>query len=177
MSVSPNQPASLNMLSPLKFQFMVKKLPNVNFFCQSVSMPNVTLGIANVGTPFVKLQLPGDHLEYSELLITFMVDENMVNYIEMYNWMLALGFPESFNQYKALEDIDSRLNPTGTDQLVSDASMFIYNSASNPNVEVKFINLWPSTMSDINFDIRNTDVEYIECTVSFAFERYDVIPL
>lgn len=171
MTCSVNQPQNLNFLSPIKFQFSVDKIPGVNFFCQSVSMPNVTIGQSDVGTPFIKLPLPGDHIDYSELLITFLIDENMSNYIEMYNWMRGLAFPEAFTEYAGLA------GESATGRVISDASLFIYSSANNPNVQIKFINMWPNTMSDINFDTRNNDVEYVECTTSFAFERYDVIKL
>ena len=176
MSVA-NSPETTNFLSPLKFQFFIDKFPNCNFFCQSVSMPNVTLGTSFAPSPFIKLPIPGDHIEYSEMLITFMIDEKMNNYKEMYDWILGLGFPKDFTQYANLAERDRRSKLVTGDSgvIMSDATLFIYNSASNPNVEMRFLNLFPTNLSDIAFDLRNNDVEYMEATVGFTFERFDII--
>ena len=82
------EPKSTNFLSPLGGKFTIKKLPSVNFFVQSVAIPSVTVGEIPIGTPFsAKLQLPGDLVTFGDLVITFRVDENMENYLEIFNWI------------------------------------------------------------------------------------------
>jgi len=174
MAILNNTPSNINFMSPLKFTFTVHKLPNVNFFVQGVTLPSITVTPRFEPTPFVKLPFPGDHIEFTELLITYRVDEDMKNYLEVFNWMTALGFPKDFNQYKALADRDRRTNVSGTDSIMSDATLIIHNSNANPNMKVNFINLFPTTLSELMFDTRQQDIEYVENTVSFAFERFEV---
>ena len=35
-------------------------------------------------------------------LLRFLVDENMVNYMAIHNWMTGLGFPETTQEFKDL---------------------------------------------------------------------------
>jgi len=176
MAVTNNTPNNINFMSPLKFGFQVKKLPNVNFFCQAVVLPSLTVSARYEPTPFVKLNIPGDHIEFTELMITFRVDEDMKNYLEIFNWLTALGFPKDFSQYRTLADKDKRLNPlaSGDDGIMSDANLIIQNSAAVGNLRVDFVNLFPTSLSELQFDTRQTDVEYIECNATFSFERFDV---
>lgn len=174
MAALTNQPDNLNFLSPLKFDFVINKLPHVNFFCQSVLLPAVTLGTAEVPTPFVKMPNPGTHIDFTEFQVSFRVDEQMQSYLELYNWTRALGFPETFDEYKTLSDTDRRKNPLGDGDIMSDATLIIHNSAAQPNLKVKFVGLFPSTLSELMFDLRGGDISYIECIASFRYERFDI---
>ena len=174
MAALTNQPKNLNFLSPLKFTFVVNKLPNVNFFVQSVLLPAVSLNAVEVPTPFVKLPQAGDHIDYTEFQIGFRVDEQMESYRELYHWIEALGFPESFDQYKELADGDRRVNPNGDKEILSDGTLIIHNSNTNANIRVKFTGLFPSTLSELAFDLRAGDVQYIECVASFRYEKFEI---
>jgi len=136
MAALTNQPKNLNFLSPLKFTFVVNKLPHVNFFVQSVLLPAVSLNAVEVPTPFVKLPQAGDHIDFTEFQIGFRVDEQMESYRELYHWIEALGFPESFEQYKELADGDRRVNPNGDKEILSDGTLIIHNSNTNANIKV-----------------------------------------
>ena len=46
-----------------------------------------------------------------------------------------------------------------------------------PNIEVKFQDLFPVTISDINFTTTDTDVNYVTNTVSFKYKRFFVTKL
>lgn len=173
MSAISNTPTNLNFLSPLKFKFTLTKLPNTNFFIQGVTLPSISMSANYQPSPFVKLPLPGDHIDFGELIISFRVDEDMKNYLELFDWMIALGFPKDFTQYKALHDVDRRLNTRSTDGIMSDGNLIIMNSNAKSNKKVTFYNMFPTTLSDISFDTRQSDVDYIECSASFAYERFE----
>ena len=46
--------------------------------------------------------LPGDTISFSDLEITFLVDENLENYREIHGWMYGIGFPKSRTQFADL---------------------------------------------------------------------------
>ena len=157
-----------NALSPINFQFTIKKLPTVNLYVQQVTLPSLTLGASNILTPFIKLPIPGDHLVFGDLNVTFKVDEDLKNYKEMYDWIIAVGFPDSFDQYKAIASQTSGLG------IYSDATLIILNSAKNPNYSILFTDLYPIALTELTFDTRATDVEYLEATATFAFKSYTI---
>lgn len=153
-----------NFLSPLGFAFKIKRLPNVEFFVQGASVPGVNMNETTSPTPFKNIHLAGDKLEYDPFTITIRVDENMHSYEEILNWMVGLTKPSSFEQYKALQNSD--------DGLYSDASLIIFNSSQNPNVEFSFEKVFPTSMSNINMDVTAQGIMYITCEVTFQHNGF-----
>lgn len=170
MSVLDNQPLDQSFLSPLGFKLQVKKTPHVNYFVQKVNVPSVTLGTADIDSPFTKIPFPGTKLTFGNLQVTFKVDENMVNYLEIYSWLRDVGFPDNFAQYN---NIAGRSITSG-DGVYSDITLIVLSSAMNPNIEFTFFDCFPVDLSEITFDSTSADVDYLTATVSFANRRFDV---
>ena len=61
----------------------------VDFFCQS-KLPYLPYPYPLFYTRFNKIPQPGDELQYGELDIRFLVDENMKNYYQVHDWMREL---------------------------------------------------------------------------------------
>ena len=157
-----------NMLSPVGFNFEIKKTPHMNFFVQSVTLPGITLGQIDVPNQFRKVPMYGDSIEYSELEVVFKINEDLTNYIEIFDWITAIGFPDNFQQFKNLKN-----KPAASgDGLFSDATLTLLSSAMNPNIQIFITDLFPSSLSPITMDTRDTSIEYIEATASFRFQNY-----
>jgi len=170
MSAYTNQPDNKSFLSPIGFRFNVQKLPHVNYFCTSAEIPDIAMGqIDTVNNTFIKLPVPGDKLTFGVLNVRFMVDEDMKNFLEIYDWMVALGYPDNFSQY---ESIARGIQNVG--EVYSDGSLIITTSQYKPNVEVKFIDMYPVSLSALSFDISVTDVEYLQADVGFAYRKYEL---
>jgi hypothetical protein len=166
-------PTNKSFLSPLGFDFSIKKLPTTNFFVTRATIPGFTLGIAAAPTPFVRLPIPGDKIEFNDLQVTFKIDEDMKNYLEVFNWIMGLGFPDRYEQYAALK----RKGKGTGDGIYSDASLTILTSAMNPNMEFTFRNVFPYSLTDVDFTTSIADVEYLEATVGFRYELFTVSTL
>ena len=82
MNARADQPTNLNYLSPLGFKFTLRRSPTVNYFCQSVDIPAISMTPVNTPTPVGILVRPGDKIVYEPLTLSFRVDEDMKNYIE-----------------------------------------------------------------------------------------------
>lgn len=164
--------ANKNFLSPLGYKFVITRLPNVDYFCQSVEFPSVTLNSTSVPNPFQKLPVAGTELTYGNITINFKIDEDLSNYKEIYNWMLALGFPESYEQYRSLADksaVDSQ-------RIRSDASLVILSSSKNPKHEIKFFDIFPVGLSGMKFDSTLSDVAYLEANAEFIYRMFTLDP-
>ena len=177
MSATTNLPSNKNFLSPLGFTFSIKKTPNVNYFVQAATIPMLTLGQSDMQTPFVKLPIPGDHIEFGVLNITFRIDEEMRNYKEIFDWIIALGFPDNFGQFSSVATSRGKFggrvtNPASGAGVYSDATLMILNSVKAPIIEVVFKNLYPTSLSSVDFDTKFTDVDYVEASATFAYESF-----
>jgi hypothetical protein len=107
--VNTTNPSSVyNFLRPNAFKFTIKDIPHVAYTCQSANLPALQLGFATQPTPFIDLPRIGDKLAYSEFTIRFLIAEDMVNYRELLEWLVALGFPNTYNEYPGF--VGERLN-------------------------------------------------------------------
>lgn len=168
MSAYTRQLTNRNFLSPLGFKFVLAKAPAIEYFIQTVNIPSIGLGTAEVPTPFVKLPLAGDHLDFGELSLSYKIDEDMKNYLEIYNWIKGLGFPDNFDQYRNISNLPSR------DGIYSDATLIILTSSKNANIFIKFKNIFPTSLDAVQFDTTQTDVEYVSTSVTFKYQSFDI---
>jgi hypothetical protein len=170
MSAIDNTPENRNFLSPLNFKFTIKKAPHVNFFVQKVNIPQIDLRSPIAPNEFVKAPYPGDHVDFSQLDITFKVDEDLQNYLELHNWIKGLGFPETYDQYKELVT-----KPSWTGEgIYSDISVMALSSTKMANYEIVFVDAYPVRLSEIVFESTDTDVNYITASASFDYTYYTI---
>ena len=155
-----------NYLSAGGFKIQVKRLPNVEFFSNKVLLPSVTTNSVKSDTPLSAFYSVGDHVNYADLDLTFIVDENMNNYIEIYEWVKAFGTTENLESYGKLE--------SSADGLTSDISLMILNSHKNPNIEVTFLNAFPIGITPVSLDLSGQDVTYVEATVTLRYDRFNI---
>ena len=164
-------PAKINPLSPNGFNFSISKAPNVTFFCQQAALPGIMLGEPTFATPFSTQPIPGDTLSYSPLTLNFLVDEQMLNYNVLYNWIVALGFPENYQQYTTLLAGDT----VAYGELAknySDATLEILDANNNVIRTVTFYDAFPTALESINFSSTNTDVPYVVGQATFRFGHF-----
>jgi hypothetical protein len=175
---SLNQITNRNFLSPLGFQFSLQKKPKIDFFCTSANIPGINLGVAIQSTPLKPIPIPGDVLSYEDFTIRFNVDEDLENYLEVYNWLIQFGFPSNFSQYQQLLNEDT--NSEGIQNAISgmsDGSLLVYTSNYVPNLRVDFKDLFPVSLSDIIFDSTNTDVNFVTAQVTFKYTVFNIVKL
>ena len=159
-----------NFLSPAGFKFNLSRAPKVDFFSNSVNIPNINLGVAIQSTYLKDIPVPGDKIAYGDLEVQFFVDENLENYLQIHDWMRALGFPESID-----ETIPLTVNPDDLEgSAYSDGTLIIYNSSFNAVAKVEFQSLFPSSLSSMEFNAQVTDINYIMATASFKYTIFNV---
>ena len=154
-------PERVNPLLPTYFRFHVNRLPAVSFFCQTASLPTVTMSEVQMSTPFVPAKFPSN-LDFDELSITFIVDEQMKNWLEIFNWMRSCTQVENYNEFATAQTH------------LSDATLIILNSAKNPKISVTFKGLYPRTLSALDFSSTVIDPEAMQATATFAYRNYNV---
>lgn len=150
-----------NYLSPVSFKVIIERLPAVEFFTQRVTIPGLSMTPPEQVSPLHRIYTTPDRIDYPDLDIGFVCDENMDNYNEILQWMEGMGTPESSDQRLNLE-----ASKYGS---MSDISIVIENSNRNPNLKFTFTECFPIAMSGVALDVSATDVIYPEVTVSFRY--------
>ena len=150
MASLANQPKNMNPLADVQFKFDIAALPETSFFVQTASLPGITLSPMEIGLP----QRQGfarstGTISYEELSITFLVDEYLKNWMEIYNWL------------------------TG-DISYTSGVLTILSSSMNPTMEAHFKQLFPTNLSELAFDSTTADPTYHQATVSFKYTEYTI---
>ena len=144
-----DQPKNINPLSDVQFKFDIAALPNTSFFVQSCNLPGITLEAQVITTP--QLQNFTRHtgiVTYEALDITFMIDEYLKNWQEIYEWMI------------------------GEESKYTTAVLTLVSSSMNPTMEFHFKDIFPTTLSAITFDSTTTDPVYQTASISFNYTEY-----
>ena len=190
-STSPlaRQPDKLDYLSPTQFKFNIHQLPKVEFYCTAANVPAISLGEAVFPTPYKEIPIMGDTLTYDNLSITFVVDEHLENYIELHNWLIGIGFPKNRNQFSNFrsstsstpvatqglsDDIGDVKPATASRGMFGDATLTILSNKNNPIVEVRFKDVYPASLSGLNYTQQATDVEYLTASADFKYTLYEI---
>ena len=160
----PLQPNEINQLNVVSFETNFTRLPNVNFFCQRINIPSIGLGLASQATPFSDIPVLGDKLIFEQLTLNFIVSEDLSNYLEIYNWLISIGFPENDTQFNLN---NSNVDPI--ENLRSDMNIIINTNKSNPNYSITFRDAFPVSLGSIELDAAATSLEPIILDVSFAY--------
>ena len=190
-NIQLRQPAKLDYASPIQFRFKCSKLPEVEFTCQTANIPGVTLGEGVMPTPLKDIPIPGDKLSFGSLDINFLVDENLNNYKEIHDWLLGIGFPQNHTQFQNLQASGQDRFPgstrstavTGTSTpqplkeggIYSDATLTVLNSKNIAKTEIRFQNVYPTSLGSLSYDVKLTDVDYLQAAVSFNYMYYEIV--
>lgn len=171
MTAVDRTPSNLNYLSPLNFKISLKRAPHIEFFIQHFDLPGIALPGPEFKQPFQDVPIPGEHMTFDDLRIEFIVDEDLKNYLEIHNWIRALGKPTKFEEYA---EIASQTSYSGNG-IYSDITLSILTNLKNANYEINFIDCWPTALSGMSFLTTDEDVKYITATATFKYNYYDIV--
>ena len=175
-SIYDKQIKNRNFLSPTGFKFVLNRAPKVSFFGNEANIPDVNLGVAEQPTYLRDIPTPGDKIDFGDLSIRFLVDEDLVNYMELQRWIRGLGYPENMDEFRKLEGestLPSNFGQSG-DDIYSDGTLQILSSNLVPSFQVVFNDLFPYTLSTVMFDATDTDIEYFTADVAFKYTIYNL---
>ena len=192
-NVNLRAPEKLDYASPIQFRFKCTKLPEVEFFCQTANVPGISLGDATFATSLKDISIPGDTVVYSSLDMTFLVDENLNNYKELHDWIIGLGFPQDYRQFSDVLGTGADRFPGSTSSsaatgtsikqplseggIYSDATLTVLSNKNIAKTEIRFQNVYPTSLGSLSYDIKAGDVDYLQVQASFNYMYYDIIQL
>lgn len=160
------QPINRNAALGTNFRFSLIKVPNVTYFCTSITTP------ASNSNPLsydyitaAPLKLPGSKSS-TDMSIRFIISEDFKNYMEMVNW-LRYGAP-----YRDFQEIKSE------DELGrGDGQILLLNNSKVPVQMITFRNLIPTNLSGFTLSNSESDPPVLNATVSFVYDTFTITKL
>ena len=166
------QIANRNFLSGVAFKFNLTKFPKVDFFSNSARIPELNLELTRQPSYLKNIDVPGERLTYGDFTLRFLVDENMENYLSVYEWLTGLGFPETTKEFaEIIKDKEGQRDPK---EAFCDGTLRILNSNYREVAKVKFNDLFPTSLTSLDFDATATDVQYLTAEATFKYTIYDL---
>ncbi|MFW6272799.1 MAG: hypothetical protein ACOC2U_03365 [bacterium] len=164
-------PPNINHLSQIKFSAIFTRNPNVEYFIQSVTLPGLSMGTDIYPNFLTNIPIPGDKVQYEQLTFAFIVDEDLRNWWELKQWMTAITFADDTDDYKELTENATALDPSkGT--IYSNLSIFLYNHNQVANREITFNQVFPVSLSGVQFDATLTDESPALAQVALEFVNF-----
>ena len=185
-SAIDRNPSNLDLARPTQFRFDILKIPNTTYFAQEINLPGIAFsGDAIMNSRYKSMPFMGDTLDFSPLELGFVVQENLENYREIHDWMTGIGFPTNPLEFaNAISNEDTKDignagkgNVTNPSVLTSDATLTILSNKNNPSIQVKFRNIYPTSLSGLQFDTKETSTEGLTASVTFNYDLYEIAVL
>lgn len=155
-----------NFLSPIGFKMLLEQFPKVPYFSQSANIPGIGLNTVEAPT-FLGRSIPFDAsgLNYEPLNLAFLVDEDLENYLIIHNWMRSIAGGDMLGERGDFEEEYS---------VTCDASLAIMNSNMRTNFFVNFKDIFPVSLSGLEFNATIDGTEYATATVEFRYTTYAI---
>lgn len=178
MTALTRNPQNTNLKQSTKFRLNFDRLPGITYFCQSANLPGISASEVPRATPFVDVYVPGEKLVYDTFNVTFIVDEDMRAWTEVHDWLRGITFPNNFEEYINLGRAG---NPAYTassftnkpQPQYSSAVLTLYSNKNNPNMRIKFIGIFPISLSTIIFNTQDTAENIVTADATFRFSYYN----
>jgi hypothetical protein len=175
MTVLNRNPSNPNMLQPNKFTLNLSRAPNLQYFCQTVTLPGISTSEIPVQNPFVELYAPGEKAIYDTLNVTFLVDAEMTAWLEIHDWLRAMTFPTDYEEYRNLGQLNkftTALNSKSPQY--TDGAVTILSAANKPYFKINFIDMFPISLGGFMMSATDTPETIITSDATFRFTYFNV---
>lgn len=176
MTAINRTPVNTNYLQPTKFTLTFSRMPTVTYFCQEINLPGVSTGQAPINFPGQQVYAPGNQLKYNDLNVVFTINEDMQSWKEVYNWLLSFASPLGTDQRNLLTQ-EQNSGGIKNKEYYSDATLTILSALNNPVVRINFINIFPISLSDLQFDTKLSADTILTASSTFVYERFEFLPV
>jgi hypothetical protein len=148
-------PDNINLSRNTRAKLFIERCPNINFFCQSFTIPDMVIQPVDIGTSSIKtITEPGEQFTISPFNVNLIIDENFECYLEIVRWFQYVvrngSVPESYSNLLAI----------------------IYNSELEPIISLRFFYVFPSSIAELTFN--DSENEVMTLPISFGFTDLEI---
>jgi len=176
MALRNNVPVNTNFLQGAQFLLGFTRLPYMNWFCTAANFPGIQVPHATQDTIHVSAPLPGSKLIYEPLKIKFLVDEQMLAYTTICDWIKGYALPEDFSQYQNLT-LQQRIQiskSVANQPQYSDAMLTVYTNKNNPTLQLKFHDCFPESIGSVDFSTEMSAEAMIQVEATFLYTYWEI---
>jgi hypothetical protein len=156
---------SPNLLQNNSYTFTLDRIPQVTFRIVSCDIPTISVAPAPSGAyPGAPQYFPGNTIEFDEFSADFLVDADLRNYEEIYDWLTQMQFATEFKPKNEKELL-----------MVSDGTLITMTNASNANRVFSFKDMFPVSLGGIHFDSTVAAPDQLTCTVNFRYSYFQMV--
>ena len=152
--------SNVNFLQQVNFKLTIinPNFTNLEYFCTSVNLPSMSMQEITQNYQNDQSFFPGEQLNFEPLRVKFMVDENMINYTEVFNWMTK-------NSYTAANAFPER----------ADMILSVLSSKNTINRQFQFSDAFPTSIGELAFNTQAQTIEYLSCEMTLRFNHMKII--
>jgi len=154
-----------SLLNKNNFRLLIDKIPNTEYYVKKCNIPGVSFSeLAHGAGVGLDAYFPGDKVTFENLSVDFLVDEDLANFKEVYDWMNAIvpiKDPKDYGDYVKVDDE------------VSDITLITTTNKNIPNRYFRFHDCFPIGLSGLEFE-SGADGESVVATIEFKFTYYDI---
>ena len=176
MTALTRTPVNTNPLQATKYLLTFDRIGAVQYFCQSVNIPGVSVGQAPINFPSVDVYSPGNKIAYNNLNVNFLIDEGLVGWQNLYDWFRSFASPDGTDERNLKTALQNQYNKNDKRQY-SDATLTVLNNLNNPIIRVQFTNVFPVSLSDITFDTRMSADDIMTSDCTFVYDQFKFLPV
>jgi hypothetical protein len=179
MTALTRAPQNTNYLQPTKFLLTFDRISSAQYFCQEANIPGISQGSVTINTPTLDYQIAGQKLTYNPFNVTFTVDEEAQGYRDLHAWFRSFASPsmDERNLLSKMQTVDKPQSKIGKVRNYDNAILTVLSALNNPLLRVQFYNVYPTSLSDIQFSTKDSADTILTATAGFAFEYYEFMPL
>jgi hypothetical protein len=140
------------------WKLQLKDQTHVEFFCQEAAIPGVTIGTITTGYASMADKRPGDTIDFSDLTLTIICDEDLGSYKEIMKYL---------NMTHDVLTNEIRVAPE-----VFDSFLYLTTNKNNVQHTLHFYDMWIETVSDLVLQTITGDDNSISFTVGLKYNFY-----
>ncbi len=124
----------------------------------SAIIPSVSMASEELRWQGNKSKNALEPMEFDPWLVSFVVDAQLENWKLLVKWMAYIN-----NNWNKIAEEKRNYGV--------DASLVVTDNYGNSVLELRFIDIWPSTIGEVSFSQREGDIE-LESTVNFNYDYF-----
>jgi hypothetical protein len=164
MSITQRTARNTNYLSKNRFKVVFPRVPNVEYFCQGIEIPQITVPPVEQHSPFSIIKRVGINATFPPITLNIISDEDFVAWQEVHDWMVGTAFPRSFEEY---QEVYGR-------GLYAEMHLIMLSNGNTPTVSFIFHGIFPSGLGTIDLLTTEDGTENIVFPATFNYTDYEI---
>lgn len=149
----PN-PNEFNLLTNVQYKLEIPTLPNLTYWVQTAFLPTVSIEGGLLSSPNREIPVPGHKLEFDSMTMTFLLDQDLRNYEEIYYWMLKIQVEKQFSE------------------MTQDIKLHFLTGQMNISRTITLVGAYPTTLTEVAMGSDDSDSVGVIGSVIFQYQYF-----